>query len=177
MIHRVRRRWGETTSCDRWNAKLCYRIDPLVGRSPAAAAMRLQCGNDGCGRVRRRPGRAAAVDDAEPPISFVVVARPSGGATVMVVGELAFDTVPIFRRRVAAMLDGGQGAPLELDLSAVEFCDAAGLTALQSVADTAAEEQLEVRITAASSCLDVLLELCQIPGLLGHTPSRRVGGR
>jgi anti-anti-sigma factor len=118
------------------------------------------------------------VDEAEPPpIRVVEVARPSGGAIVMVVGELAFDTVPIFRRRVAAILDGGQGAPLELDLSAVEFCDAAALTALLSVADTAAEEQLEVRITVASSCFDVLLELCQIPGFLGYTPSRRVGGR
>lgn len=117
------------------------------------------------------------MDDAEPPISFVVVARPSGGATVMVVGELAFDTVSIFRRRVAAILYGGQGAPLELDLSAVEFCDAAGLTALQSVADTAAEVQPRMRITAASSCFDVLLGLCQIPGLLGYTPSRRSGGR
>jgi ABC-type transporter Mla MlaB component len=116
------------------------------------------------------------VDAAEPPISFVVVARPSGGATVTVVGELTFDTVPIFHRSVAAILGGGQSAPLELDLSAVEFCDAAGLTALQSVADTPADESLEVRITAASSCFDVLLELYQIPGLLGYTPSRRVGG-
>jgi anti-anti-sigma regulatory factor len=112
------------------------------------------------------------VDDAEPPIRFVEVARPSGGATVMVVGELAFDTVPIFRRRIAAILDGGQNAPLEIDLSTVEFCDAAGLTALEKVADTAVDEQLEVRIAAASSCFDVLLELCQIPGLLGYTPSR-----
>ena len=113
------------------------------------------------------------MDDAELPISFVVVARPSGGATVMVVGELVFDTVPIFRRRVAAIRDGGRGAPVDLDMSAVEFCDAAGLRALQSVADTAAEVQLEVRITAASSCLDVLLKLCQISRLLGYTPSRR----
>lgn len=117
------------------------------------------------------------MDDAAPPISFVVVARPSGGATIMVVGELALDTVPTFHRRVAAILDGGQSAPLELDLSAVEFCDAAGLRALQSVADAAAEEQPGVRITAASSYVDMLLELCQIPVLLGYTPSRRVGGR
>ncbi|MFC6566711.1 STAS domain-containing protein [Actinoplanes utahensis] len=93
-----------------------------------------------------------------------------GVVRVRAVGDLDAATVPVFRSRLSALLtDEGGGERVELDLSGIDFCDVAGLRALQAVGD-AAQAQRPARITAAGPWLDVLLRLCPIPRLLDYAP-------
>ena len=110
---------------------------------------------------------------AGPRITIINARRPAGSRTVVVAGELEIGTVPAFQEQIHAILRSVQGEQLNLDLSTLEFCDLAGLRALQALESTAVENAYRLRVTAAAPCLDVILELCQISAMLGYMPARK----
>ncbi|OJF12624.1 anti-anti-sigma factor [Couchioplanes caeruleus] len=103
----------------------------------------------------------------EPAQHITVSTAPSSAAilTITVSGDLERDTVTTFRHYLACVLDGHPTGDLDLNLSGVEFCDLTGLRTLHAL-----DGHHQIRITAASPAVDVLLQLCDIPTLLGYTP-------
>ncbi|WP_212986189.1 STAS domain-containing protein [Actinoplanes auranticolor] len=99
--------------------------------------------------------------------------HPSGVLTVTVTGDLDFGTASTFYRQICGLLDGRYGGGVELDFSRLNFCDLAGWRAVHAVAETAATMGYQARITAAASCLDVVLRLCHIPVFLGYRPPQK----
>jgi anti-anti-sigma regulatory factor len=128
---------------------------------------------DGAYQIREARLTIAASDslvDTASPLTISDTRHPCGTLTVMVNGELDFNTAPIFHWRICGLLEGQYGGSLELDLSGLDFCDLAGWRAVHAVAETAAEVWYRTSITAAAPCLDAFLRLCDIPEFLGYTP-------
>lgn len=100
-------------------------------------------------------------------ITIVGAAGPDGSLTIAVSGDLAVETAPTFLRHLDEFRRNHPGAPLNLDLSAVRFCDLTGLRALHTTG-----VQYQARIIAASDVINTLLKICQIPTLLDYTPPR-----
>lgn len=111
------------------------------------------------------------VRDGEQHISIMTF-RYVWGVLLVVTGDLDIATVATFDRQVRAVLGSHHINRLDFDLSGVEFCDLAGVRALQGLSQNTAT----ARIIAAGACLDVLLGLCRLDTLLG-TPQRRDGPR
>ncbi|MFD0722829.1 STAS domain-containing protein [Streptomyces globosus] len=74
---------------------------------------------------------------------------PGGRAAALVVGEITDTTAPPLRRSLLAAL-GSSAHGLDLDLSAVAFCDIAGLHLLLDLRARALERGRTLRVTAAS---------------------------
>ncbi|MFJ9789726.1 STAS domain-containing protein [Streptomyces globosus] len=89
---------------------------------------------------------------------------PGGRAAALVVGEITDTTAPPLRRSLLAAL-GSSSHGLDLDLSAVAFCDIAGLHLLLDLRARALERGRTLRVTAASPLVRQLLEAtaCWIP--------------
>ncbi|MEV6596089.1 STAS domain-containing protein [Actinoplanes sp. NPDC051346] len=105
-------------------------------------------------------------------LTITTAPSPSGTLTITVTGDLERDTATTFRHHLTGILDGHHAGDLDIDLSAVEFCDLAGLRLLYAL-ERATDGSHQVRITAASPAVDVLLQLCDTPALLGYTPPPR----
>ncbi|MFB6518655.1 STAS domain-containing protein [Streptomyces sp. NPDC056401] len=87
-----------------------------------------------------------------------VEADPPGSITVRVCGEIDFDSAALLRDTLLTALAAHSGSLL-LDLRRVGFCDCAGLNALLVARSTARRAGRSLRITAASPCVERLLEL------------------
>lgn len=106
------------------------------------------------------------VDEIGQRLSVDQVGLYGDAVRVTVTGDLDVTTVAVFHRRLSGILGGRPALCLELDLSGLEFCDLAGLRALETLGRTANR----VRIVAAGPALDLLLTLSRTTTLLGHTP-------
>ncbi|WP_284581493.1 STAS domain-containing protein [Streptomyces sp. 2P-4] len=82
---------------------------------------------------------------------------PGGRVAALVVGEITDTTAPPLRRSLLAALGSSSGG-LDLDLSAVAFCDVAGLHLLLNLRAHALEKGRTLRVTAASPLVRQLLE-------------------
>ncbi|CAL9346566.1 hypothetical protein SUDANB120_00374 [Streptomyces sp. enrichment culture] len=82
---------------------------------------------------------------------------PEGRVAALVVGEITDTTAPPLRRSLRAAL-GSSTEGLDLDLSAVPFCDVAGLHLLLNLRARALENSRTLRVTAASPLVRQLLE-------------------
>ncbi|MER5484327.1 STAS domain-containing protein [Streptomyces sp. NPDC002812] len=87
-----------------------------------------------------------------------VEAGPPGSVEVRVCGEIDFDNAALLRDTLLTALAAQRGNLL-LDLQQVGFCDCAGLNALLVARSTARRAGRSLRITAASPCVERLLEL------------------
>ncbi|MEV6598885.1 STAS domain-containing protein [Actinoplanes sp. NPDC051346] len=110
------------------------------------------------------------IDQPAEHLTITNARSPAGTLTITVTGDLDRETMTKFRRHLAGVVDGHRDGDLDLNLSAVDFCDLAGLRTLQAL-DQATDGHHQVRITAASPAVDALLQLCRIPTLLAYTPS------
>ncbi|MEU4419977.1 STAS domain-containing protein [Actinoplanes sp. NPDC024001] len=110
------------------------------------------------------------LDQAEQRLTVAVVGPRSDVVCVAVTGELDVSTAVAFHRRLSEILDGRPDQRLELDLSALAFCDLTGLRALHALGPTNGQPRCQIRIATAGPSLDLLLDLCQTPTILGYTP-------
>lgn len=110
--------------------------------------------------------------EAEQRLTVTEVGLRRDAVRVAVTGELDIGTAAALHQRLSEILDRHPGQRLELDLSALDFCDVAGLRALDDFDQTSAQARCQVRIAAAGYCFDLLLKLCATPTVLGYTPIR-----
>jgi anti-anti-sigma factor len=115
-------------------------------------------------------------DPAEACITVTAVRLRPGVVVVEVTGDLDATTTATFHHCLSEILDSHHDQPVELDLSALQFCDLAGLRALHAWDQAVDGAQRQVRITAAGPGLDLLLRLCHIPGVLGYPPAADTAG-
>ncbi|MEV4194633.1 STAS domain-containing protein [Streptomyces toxytricini] len=95
---------------------------------------------------------------------------PGGRVAALVVGEITDTTAPPLRRSLLAALGSSAGG-LDLDLSAVAFCDIAGLHLLLNLHARALEKGRTLRVTAASPLVRQLLEATACWPRLGADPA------
>ncbi|WP_328479075.1 STAS domain-containing protein [Actinoplanes sp. NBC_00393] len=108
--------------------------------------------------------------EADGRIAVTEVRLYDGAVLVAVTGELDIGTTATFHYQLSEILDGCDGQRLDLDLSALDFCDLSGLRALHALGRACAQDRCPVRITTAGPALNVLLHLTQTPTLLDYTP-------
>jgi anti-anti-sigma factor len=96
----------------------------------------------------------------------------NGVLTLTLTGELTFTTVGTARTQLAALLDRSSPPEVQVDLSGVDFCDAAGLRLLLEVTSQAAVAGVTVRVVAASAPVDWLLTLTESASSLGYSQQR-----
>ncbi|WP_328460963.1 STAS domain-containing protein [Actinoplanes sp. NBC_00393] len=112
--------------------------------------------------------RRIAVTEIEPRSDAVLIA---------VTGDLDIGTKATFHRRLSEILDGRDGQRLELDLSALVFCDLTGLRGLHALGRACLQSGRQVRITTAGPCLNELLRLCRTPVLLDYASPHNTLGK
>ncbi|MDI6104340.1 STAS domain-containing protein [Actinoplanes sp. NEAU-A12] len=118
------------------------------------------------------PGTKPYLDEADQRLTVTETGRRRDVVRVAVTGDLDIATTALFHRRLSNILDNHlDGQPLELDLSALVFCDLTGLRALHTLGRAYGQAQRRVQITTAGPALDVLLGLCQTSTILGYTPT------
>ncbi|KUL31765.1 STAS domain-containing protein [Actinoplanes awajinensis] len=122
------------------------------------------------------------MSDAGPRLALVATpaAAEAGTVAVTVIGDLDATTMAAFDHQLAAILDSHpHHRHLDLDLSAVDFCDLTGLRTLQTFDPDGAGQRHHptARITGAGTAVQVLLRLCRIPTLLGYHPPTEPRGR
>ena len=106
------------------------------------------------------------------PLLTIIDSRlPSGTQRITLTGELDRTSAPTLQQWLRDAFDHHPGTPLELDLSALEFCDLAGLRTLQAVEQAATAAHCLAQIVAAATCVDVLMQCSQTPDLLGYSTS------
>jgi anti-anti-sigma factor len=105
------------------------------------------------------------VHDHQEDLTVTTRRTGSGELLVRVVGELDIRTAAPMLRQLAGLLDDGP-ALIRLDLTAVGFCDHAGLRALNALGESAGPDR--VRIVAAHSSVDMILRLCGLETFLGY---------
>jgi anti-sigma B factor antagonist len=90
--------------------------------------------------------------------------RPSDAATVIAAaGELDLGEVGELRERILRAFDSGA---VVLDLSAVSFCDSAGLRTLLEVHHAALNRAASFRIASPSSAVTRVLELAGVDAVV-----------
>ncbi|MFI1990629.1 STAS domain-containing protein [Actinoplanes sp. NPDC020271] len=89
---------------------------------------------------------------------------------VAVGGDLNIGTTGEFHRRLSEIVAEHPAERLELDLSALDFCDLAGLRAMLTLEQTGTTTARQARIVVAARCFDLLLDLCRTPAVLGYAP-------
>jgi anti-anti-sigma factor len=117
-----------------------------------------------------KPDSGPYVDDSERRLSVVEVGLLRDAVRVAVTGELDMGTAAMLHQRLSEILGDRHARCLELDLSALEFCDLTGLRALDALAQPSSPAWPQVRIVTAGPALDLLLGLCRIPALLHYVP-------
>lgn len=107
--------------------------------------------------IHRRPG---AVDNIEPS------PRPSG--TVSLVGELDLATAPRARRLLREALELGQGT-VTVDLSALEFIDAAGMRVLVDIHGLAQQKGRSIVLMGAGPRIQRLLSIMGLDEIIASS--------
>jgi anti-sigma B factor antagonist len=98
-------------------------------------------------------------------------AKP-GTVRVTVFGDIDFATAELLRAGLIAVLEHVPLSALDLDLSAVDFCDCTGLHALMTVHGAARLMGCRVTISAARLGPGRLLELTGLGPHFGYAPTR-----
>jgi anti-sigma B factor antagonist len=100
---------------------------------------------------------------------------PTGEAVAILGGELDIATADAAVSYVTQVIDRHQG-PVIVDLTALRFCDARGLSALLQIALHAEQGDHEFRVASASPSLVKLLRITgldrRFPGATGREPKR-----
>ena len=100
---------------------------------------------------------------AEP---YPLEARRVRRGLVEVVGSVDLDTAPILRRALAdALADLGRGQTLVVDLSAVDFIDAAGMGVLVGTANQARRGGGQLALCSPSPAVRRVLQVVQLDGV------------
>ncbi|BEL08216.1 hypothetical protein Q0Z83_064070 [Actinoplanes sichuanensis] len=106
------------------------------------------------------------MQDQQEDLTVTVELTGPGEVVARVSGELDIRTVSPMLRTLGGLV-GDDGLELiRLDLSGVEFCDHAGLRALNTLGMTAGAGR--VCIVAAHPSVDMILRLCGLRTFLGH---------
>ncbi|MFI1280096.1 STAS domain-containing protein [Streptomyces sp. NPDC020858] len=125
-----------------------------------------------------RTPAAAGADGATVHRSTVAVEVASGPhrTPARVRGEIDLDHVGALRRDLVAALDAA-GTGLDLDLSAVTFCDSSGVHLLLALNTLAADADKTLVVTAVSRRVARVLEITEAERLLTfrEPPPRRAG--
>ncbi len=95
-----------------------------------------------------------------------VVAGCDGGRTVFVVGEVDLATVPELREGLQRALSASSGTHVVVDVTDVEFIDAAGIGALVDAAVDARAAGGELVLRRPSRAVRRVLELLSLGGEL-----------
>lgn len=105
----------------------------------------------------------------DPRLDLTVTVERTGPDEVLVRvrGELDIRTAAPMLQTLGALLGEHEPELMRLDLSAVRFCDHAGLRALHSFGEVAAPGQ--VRIVDAHPAVVTILRLCGIGTFLGYS--------
>ncbi|MFF4490663.1 STAS domain-containing protein [Streptomyces sp. NPDC001544] len=94
-----------------------------------------------------------------PPGSATVAVVPAGDRVgVMVRGDLDFDAGRRLQHQLHDILNRSAGG-MDLDLSAVDFCDCSGLNLLLRLREQAAEHGKTLTVRAGSPMVERLLDL------------------
>jgi anti-sigma B factor antagonist len=100
-------------------------------------------------------------------IARVETARSSGGVHAVVIGELDCASAPSVAAAVRDLLDGaGPARPVTVDLSAVTFCDTAGMRVLVRLVQATAGDAVTVRLANAAGNVRWLFSLAGVEHLL-----------
>jgi anti-sigma B factor antagonist len=94
---------------------------------------------------------------------------PTGEAVAGIGGELDIATADTAVRYVTEVIDGHPG-PVIVDLTALRFCDARGLSALLRIAAYAEQSDHEFRVASPSPSLVKLLRITALDRKLLGTP-------
>lgn len=103
--------------------------------------------------------------DQQEDLTVTVERTGPGELLATVAGELDIRTAAPMLRTLGRLVGGGLEL-IRLDLSGVEFCDHAGLRALNTLEMTAGAGR--VCIVAAHPSVDMILRLCGLTTFLGH---------
>ncbi|MEU4557501.1 STAS domain-containing protein [Actinoplanes sp. NPDC023936] len=109
-------------------------------------------------------------DEVERRLTVTEVGVRQDVVRVAVTGELDMGTAAVLHRRLCEIRGARPAGRLELDLSALGFCDLTGLRALDALGRASSPAWCQVHIVAAGPSLDLLLDLCRMPRLLGYIP-------
>jgi anti-sigma B factor antagonist len=96
-------------------------------------------------RECRSGGSVSVMSQAYGGIAVVVVAD-STGATVTVAGDLDLRSTPHFMDRTLPIPDDRSGSELTIDMTAVGFCDSAGIGALVTLRQRCDERGWRLRV-------------------------------
>jgi anti-anti-sigma factor len=103
-------------------------------------------------------------------VCLVATEARSGMVRVAVSGDLDYNTAEQFRAGLLVLLERVPVSVLDLDLSAVGFCDCAGLNALLAAFEAATLVGCRFTISAATPGTAWLLERTGLGPHLGYTP-------
>lgn len=95
----------------------------------------------------------------------------TGTVRVAIAGNIDFVTADQLQTGLLGLLERVSASMLDIDLSAVCFCDCAGLSALMAVYDAANERGCGVRITAAAPGTAWLLSATGVGARFNYPPS------
>jgi anti-sigma B factor antagonist len=116
-------------------------------------------------RVSRERGEGCETDEMALPILRVAAMRVGVQAVVTLEGDIDMSTADTFRAAAADCL-GERPARLSIDLSALTFCDCAGVRALQRARCEAAAGDVEFQILAPSGWVRRLFAMAGADDLL-----------
>ena len=109
---------------------------------------------------------APSFDPAPTDLVSVDVALSGPGAVVTASGEIDSTSAPVLRDRLTALLDEAV-ADVTVDLTGVTFLDSAGLCVLATAHRRAREEQVALRVLAATRAVIRPLQITGLWQLLG----------
>jgi anti-sigma B factor antagonist len=96
----------------------------------------------------------------------LIVASHGDRTVVTVAGDLDDTVASDFQREIERHLEAST-ARIDIDLSAVGFCDSSGLRALMIVSRKAADQGIRLTLAAPSTAVQLVLE---VSGILHHIP-------
>jgi anti-sigma B factor antagonist len=103
----------------------------------------------------------SAIDAQGSDLVTIDVTRTESGARVAAAGEVDSTSAPFLRERLDGLLDDGVGE-ITVDLTGVSFLDSAGLCVLAAAYRRASEQDVALRVLAASRAV---IRPLQITGL------------
>jgi len=97
--------------------------------------------------------------------------RRSFGVVICVAGEVDLLTAPVLESALDDQLNGSsQGGAVEVDLADVAFLSARGISALVVAAKSAAQKEVDFRVTGCRPSVLRLLNIVGVAELLGLSP-------
>lgn len=109
-----------------------------------------------------------------PPILLATPQRSRGGAVIKLDGEIDISSVGQIRAAVAECLRGPPPKSLLIDLSAVTFCDCAGIEALEWAHGKARTGRMHFGLSGVDRRLRRIFSLARADGLLDACRPLRV---